>query len=98
MKERLHKVIARAGITSRRKAEDLIRAGVARAYFLEDVPKKTFPVENKALVIGGGIAGCRSALDLANDGFEVFLVEKNPTIGGKMAMLDRTFPTDDCSI
>lgn len=80
------------------KAEELIRAAVARAYFNEEIPQKTFPVENKALVIGGGVGGCQAALDLAKQGYEVFLVEKEPTIGGKMAMLDRTFPTDDCSI
>ena len=50
------------------------------------------------MVIGAGVAGCQSALDLAKQGYEVYLVEKKPTIGGKMAMLDRTFPTDDCSI
>ena len=50
------------------------------------------------LIIGGGIAGIQSALDLAESGFKVHLVEKSPTIGGKMAQLDRTFPTDDCSI
>ena len=61
-------------------------------------PEKTFPVEKKALVIGGGVGGMQASLDLANDGYEVYLVEKQATIGGKMAMLDRTFPTDDCSI
>lgn len=80
------------------KAEELIRAGVARSVFHETIPEKTFPVEKKALVIGGGIGGMQSALDLANQGYEVYLVEKEATIGGKMAMLDRTFPTDDCSI
>ena len=80
------------------KAEDAIRASVARAILLEDIPIETYPVENKAMVIGGGIGGCRAALDLAEQGYEVFLVEKEPTIGGKMAMLDRTYPTDDCSI
>ena len=55
-------------------------------------------VEADVLIIGGGVAGLISGIDLAEEGFEVFLVEKNPTIGGKMAMLDRTFPTDDCSI
>jgi len=47
---------------------------------------------------GGGIAGMNAALDLANGGIKVFLVEKNTTIGGRMSQLDRTFPTDDCSI
>jgi heterodisulfide reductase subunit A2 len=80
------------------KAEELIRAGVARCVFHEPIPEKTFPVEKKALVIGGGVGGMQASLDLANEGYEVYLVEKAATIGGKMAMLDRTFPTDDCSI
>ena len=49
------------------------------------------------MVCGGGIAGMQSALDLANSGFKVYLVEKSPTIGGKMAQLDKTFPTGDCA-
>ncbi len=49
------------------------------------------------MVVGGGIAGIQSALDLANSGFKVYLVEKSPTIGGKMAQLDKTFPTGDCA-
>ncbi len=80
------------------KAKDLVRAGVARANFIEEIPIRIMPVERKSLVVGGGIAGIQAALDLANDGFNVYLVEKNPSIGGKMAQLDRTFPTDDCSI
>ena len=51
----------------------------------------------RALVIGGGIAGIQAALDIANAGYEVVLVERTGTIGGKMAMLDKTFPTLDCS-
>ena len=51
----------------------------------------------KVMVIGGGIAGIQSALDLANAGFEVVLVEKQPTIGGHMIQLSETFPTLDCS-
>jgi heterodisulfide reductase subunit A len=50
-----------------------------------------------ALVVGGGIAGVQASLDLADQGFEVYLVEKNPSIGGKMIQLDKTFPTMDCS-
>ena len=50
------------------------------------------------LVIGGGISGIQSALDLADTGFKVYLVEKSPMIGGKMAQLDKTFPTLDCSL
>ncbi len=50
-----------------------------------------------ALVIGGGIAGIQAALDIADAGFKVYLVEKEPSIGGRMAQLDKTFPTLDCS-
>jgi len=49
-------------------------------------------------VIGGGVAGIQAALDLADSGYEVVLVEKNPSIGGTMAQIDKTFPTMDCSI
>ena len=49
------------------------------------------------MICGGGIAGIQSALDLANSGFKVYLVENSPTIGGKMAQLDKTFPTGDCA-
>src|SRR5699024_8113556 len=51
----------------------------------------------RALVIGGGIAGIQTALDIADAGFEVDIVEKSPTIGGRMAQLDKTFPTLDCA-
>ncbi len=54
--------------------------------------------KGKVLVVGGGIAGIQSALDLAELGFYVYLVEKRATIGGVMAQLDKTFPTNDCSI
>ena len=50
------------------------------------------------MVVGGGISGMKSALDLANSGFKVYLVERSPAIGGKMAQLDKTFPTNDCSM
>ena len=50
------------------------------------------------MVIGGGISGMQSALDLANAGIKVYLVEGSPAIGGKMAQLDKTFPTNDCAI
>jgi len=79
-------------------AEDLIRSGVARAAVLEKILIKEVDITKKALIIGGGVAGLVAGIDLAEEGFEVHLVEKRPTIGGKMAMLDRTFPTDDCSI
>jgi heterodisulfide reductase subunit A len=50
------------------------------------------------LVVGGGIAGIQAALDTANSGYSVYMVEKSPAIGGVMAQLDKTFPTNDCSM
>ncbi len=50
------------------------------------------------MVVGGGISGIQASLDLANAGFKVYLVEKAPSIGGHMAQLDKTFPTNDCSM
>ena len=55
-------------------------------------------LSGSVLVVGGGIAGMQSALDLAGLGFHVYLVEKSPAIGGTMAQLDKTFPTNDCSM
>ncbi len=80
------------------KAIELIKAGISRAQLLEDIPTKTVTVQPVALVIGGGIAGLSAAIDLGDAGYKVYLVEKNTTIGGRMSQLDRTFPTDDCSI
>lgn len=79
-------------------ARDLLRSAVARALKLEKVLIREVDVIDKILIIGGGVAGLKTAIELADEYFDVFLVEKEPTIGGKMAMLDRTFPTDDCSI
>ena len=79
-------------------AEDIIRSAVARASVLEKILIKEVDITKKALIIGGGVAGLSAGIDLAEEGYEVYLVEKSPTIGGKMAKLDRTFPTDDCSI
>jgi len=50
------------------------------------------------MVVGGGVSGIQAALDLADAGFRVYLVEKSPAIGGKMAQLDKTYPTNDCSM
>ncbi|MHA2391178.1 MAG: FAD-dependent oxidoreductase [Promethearchaeota archaeon] len=79
-------------------AEDALRSAVARAAVLEKILIREVDITKKALIIGGGVAGLSAGIDLAEEGFEIFLVEKKPTIGGKMAKLDRTFPTDDCSI
>ena len=83
---------------ARKVAEDIIRSAVARAAVLEKILVKEVDITKKALIIGGGVAGLSAGIDLAEEGFEVHLVETSPTIGGKMAKLDRTFPTDDCSI
>lgn len=80
------------------KACELVRMGVSRASKLEPLQSNEVPVTNTALVIGAGVAGMQSALDIADMGYKVYLVEKNPSIGGKMAQLDKTFPTNDCSI
>jgi heterodisulfide reductase subunit A len=80
------------------KAKDMVKIGVARARFLEPQIEKVVPVTNKALVIGGGVAGIQAALDLADTGYQVYLVEKDPSIGGIMAQIDKTYPTMDCSI
>jgi heterodisulfide reductase subunit A len=55
-------------------------------------------MEGAVLVIGGGIAGIQTSLDLTELGFKVYLVERSPSIGGRMAQLDKTFPTNDCSL
>ena len=86
----------RAGATA--KAKDLVRSAVERARLLESQDEATFPVTDAALVIGGGVAGIQAALELAEGGHQVYLVEKEPTIGGVMAALDKTYPTMDCSI
>ena len=80
------------------KAKDLVAAAVAKARYLRPLEMIKVPVTKKALVIGGGIAGISAALDLGDMGFETYLVEKEPSIGGRMAQLDKTFPTMDCSI
>ncbi len=80
------------------KAKDIVKIAVARARFLESQTEMEIPVTNAALVIGGGVAGIQAALDLADAGHQVYLVEKEPSIGGIMAQLDKTFPTMDCSI
>ena len=79
------------------KAIILGRAAIAKVHLNAPLTAGTSPVIKRALVIGGGIAGIQTALDIADAGFEVDIVEKKPTIGGKMTQIDKTFPTLDCA-
>lgn len=79
------------------KATELVRMAVAKVMKNESLDKSTIPITKRALVIGGGIAGIQAALDIANAGHIVDVVEKEPSIGGRMAQIDKTFPTLDCS-
>ena len=79
------------------KAIKLTKSAVERVRRNESLDPISIPVTRRALVIGGGISGIQSALDMANSGFEVILVERSPSIGGHMIQLSETFPTLDCS-
>ena len=79
------------------KAVILGRAAIAKVHLNAPLTPGQSPVAKRALVIGGGIAGIQTALDIADAGFPVDIVETKPTIGGKMAQLDKTFPTLDCA-
>ena len=79
------------------KAIILGRAAIAKVGLNAPLTAGTSPVVKRALVIGGGIAGIQTALDIADAGYEVDIVEKEPTIGGKMTQIDKTFPTLDCA-
>ena len=81
-----------------RKAKDLVKVAVARARWLYPQDEDQIPVTPVALVIGGGVAGMQAALDLADGGQKVYLVEKKPSIGGTMAQLDKVYPDIECSI
>lgn len=80
-----------------KKAIDLMRMGVAKVLRNKPLQISTIPITKKALVVGGGIAGMQAALDIAEAGYQVVLVEKEASIGGKMTQLDKTFPTMDCA-
>lgn len=79
------------------KAIHITKSTVEKVLRNESLEPISIPVTRRALVIGGGIAGIQSALDLANSGYEVILVERSPSIGGHMIQLSETFPTLDCS-
>jgi heterodisulfide reductase subunit A len=80
------------------KAIDLIRGAVNRAKYLDELEEIIVPVNQRVLVVGGGIAGIQAALDIADQGYSVILLDRNPYIGGHMAQLSKTFPTLDCSL
>jgi heterodisulfide reductase subunit A len=80
------------------KAKDIVQIAVARARWLYPQEEEQIPVTDAALVVGGGVAGIQAALDLADAGHRVYLVEKKPSIGGIMAQLDKVYPDIECSI
>jgi heterodisulfide reductase subunit A len=79
------------------KAMDLVAGATERVRLHKALYSRKSPVEPAAMVVGGGIAGIQAALDIADAGYKVYLVEREPTIGGRMAQLDKTFPTLDCA-
>ncbi|MBI3950484.1 MAG: CoB--CoM heterodisulfide reductase iron-sulfur subunit A family protein, partial [Acidobacteria bacterium] len=85
------------GKAATEKAIDLVRAAIRRVAFHKPLERKQVPIHPDILVVGGGIAGIHAALTLANAGKHVYLVEREPTIGGHMAKFDKTFPTLDCA-
>jgi len=81
-----------------RKAQDIVKVAVARSRWLFPQTEETIAVTDAALVIGGGVAGIQAALDLADAGHKVYLVERKSSIGGIMAQLDKVYPDIECSI
>ena len=79
------------------KAKALVSAAVRRVFYQEPLEVKEVPVNSNVLVVGGGIAGIQAALEIANSEHKVYLVEREPSIGGHMAQFDKTFPTLDCA-
>jgi len=80
------------------KAKDIVKVAVARARWLYPQDEEQISVVDAALVVGGGVAGMQAALDLADAGHQVYLVEKTPSVGGIMAQLDKVYPDIECSI
>jgi len=79
------------------KAKSLLGSAVRRVFYQQPLATREVSINPNALVVGGGIAGIQAALKIADAGYKVYLVEREPTIGGHMAQLDKTFPTLDCS-
>ena len=85
------------GDIATQKAKDLVSAAVNRVSLHTPLFSHKVPVTQTAMVVGGGVAGIQSALDIADAAYQVYLVEREATIGGRMAQLNKTFPTLDCS-
>jgi heterodisulfide reductase subunit A len=81
-----------------RKAKDIVKVAVARSRWLYPQDEEQISVTDAAMVIGGGVAGIQAAMDLADAGHKVYLVEKKPSIGGIMSQLDKVYPDIECSI
>ena len=96
LREHCSWVHEKSGATTN-KAIDLVRMMVAKIRYNQSLAEIKVPVTKTALVIGGGIAGIQASLDIANAGYKVILIEKDPSIGGHMSQLSETFPTLDCS-
>ena len=79
------------------KAKALVSAAVKRVYYHESLEIKEIPVNPHTLIVGGGIAGIEAALTIADAGYKVYLVEREPSIGGNIAQFDKIFPTLDCA-
>jgi heterodisulfide reductase subunit A len=79
------------------KAKALVNAAIKRVAYHQPLETREVPMNPNTLVVGAGIAGIQATLEIANSGHKVYLVEKEPSIGGHMAQLDKTFPTLDCS-
>lgn len=79
------------------KSKALIAGAVERVIYHEPLEPLRLPIHPATLVVGGGIAGIQAALEIADGGHQVYLVEREPSIGGRMAQLDKTYPTLDCS-
>jgi len=89
--------ITEDGEEATEKAKALVSAAVRRVFYQEPLEVKEIPVNSNVLVVGGGIAGIQAALEIANSEHKVYLVEREPSIGGHMAQFDKTFPTLDCA-
>ena len=86
------------GQAATEKAKRIVKVAVARSRWLVPQEEEQISVTDAALVVGGGVAGIQAALDLADSGHQVYLVEKEPSIGGIMAQLDKVYPDIECSI